>query len=233
MYPSILTKWLEAGALSIPKLLMHHYRQLSLDEQELVALLHIQTFIEEGSSFPTPDDLASRMSLASVECSKCLNGLIKKGCLALEKRSDEEGVIYEQFSLSPLWEKLAELVAREIKQLEEKHGQEEEMTLYRLFEREFSRPLSPIEGETLSMWIDQDQHTPELIKAALREAVISGKLNFRYIDRILFEWKKNGVTTLDQAKKYGEKFRTRQDNRPQDAPRTKANVIPTYNWLDQ
>ena len=40
------------------------------------------------------------------------------------------------------------------------------------------------------MWEDRDQHHPNLIQAALREAVMSGKLNFRYIDRILFEWKR-------------------------------------------
>ena len=58
------------------------------------------------------------------------------------------------------------------------------------------------------MWLDEDQHSPEIIKAALKEAVISGKLNFRYIDRILFEWKKNGIKTVEQAKEHGKKFRT-------------------------
>ena len=51
---------------------------------------------------------------------------------------------------------------------------------------------------------DQDQHHPNLIQAALREAVMSGKLNFRYIDRILFEWKKNGIKTVDQAQNQGQ-----------------------------
>ena len=50
------------------------------------------------------------------------------------------------------------------------------------------------------MWIDDDHHDPVIIKSALREAVISGKLNFRYIDRILFDWKKNGIKTIEQAK---------------------------------
>ena len=71
---------------------------------------------------------------------------------------------------------------KEIKQLQ--------VNLYTVFEKEFGRPLSPFECETLGMWEDQDQHHPNLIQAALREAVMSGKLNFRYIDRILFEWKR-------------------------------------------
>lgn len=40
------------------------------------------------------------------------------------------------------------------------------------------------------MWIDQDGQDPVIIKAALREAVMSGALSFRYIDRILIDWKK-------------------------------------------
>ena len=79
-----------------------------------------------------------------------------------------------------------------------------------MFEKEFGRALSPFECETLAMWIDQDHHDPIIIKAALRESVMSGKLNFRYIDRILFEWKKNGIQTIDQARKHSQKFRQNQ-----------------------
>ena len=61
----------------------------------------------------------------------------------------------------------------------------------------------------------QDQHHPNLIQAALREAVMSGKLNFRYIDRILFEWKKNGIKTVDQAQNQGQKFRANQQRAQQ------------------
>ncbi len=85
-----------------------------------------------------------------------------------------------------------------------------QVNLYTVFEKEFGRPLSPFECETLGMWEDQDQHHPNLIQAALREAVMSGKLNFRYIDRILFEWKKNGIKTVDQAQNQGRKFRANQ-----------------------
>ena len=91
----------------------------------------------------------------------------------------------------------------------------DESDLYTCFEKEFGRPLSPFECESLAMWMDDDHHDPIIIKAALRESVMSGKLNFRYIDRILFEWKKNGIKTIEQAKNHGRKFRQKQTpNRP-------------------
>ena len=66
----------------------------------------------------------------------------------------------------------------------------EEGEIYKLFEQEFGRLLSPMEYETIGMWFDQDKHSSALIRLALKEAVLSQKLSLRYIDRILFEWKK-------------------------------------------
>ncbi|WP_017727987.1 DnaD domain-containing protein [Halalkalibacterium ligniniphilum] len=233
MDQTILTKWVASGQLSISKLLLQHYSDLDLNEEELVVLLHIQTFIEAGDHFPTPEHLASRMTLNATACSELLGRTIKKGCLSLEKRLDDNGVSYEFFSLAPLWERLAAFIGEKEQEQKLQKQQEMEANVYRLFEQEFSRPLSPIEGETLTMWLDQDHHSPELIRAALREAVVSGKLNFRYIDRILFEWKRNGIKTLDQAKAYGEKFRAHQLRRKPEQERAKAESFPSYNWLEQ
>jgi len=121
------------------------------------------------------------------------------------------------------------------KQEKEILDQKEETDLYTTFEREFGRPLSPFECESLAMWMDDDHHDPIIIKAALREAVISGKLNFRYIDRILFEWKKNGIKTIEQAKSYGRKFRQHQNAQKtgKEEPKVSANPVPFYNWLEQ
>lgn len=115
----------------------------------------------------------------------------------------------------------------------EEQKENQEGLLYKRFEEEFCRPLSPIEAETLSMWIDQDHHSPELITAALREAVVSGKLNFRYIDRILFEWKRNGIQTIEQARVHGEKFRKYNKQPRQEAKPIKADAYPSFSWLDQ
>lgn len=79
--------------------------------------------------------------------------------------------------------------------------------LFTAFEQEFGRPLSPMECETISAWVDQDRYPDELIRFALKEAVFAGKLHFRYIDRILIEWSRNRVTNTDEAKAHTQKFR--------------------------
>jgi len=44
--------------------------------------------------------------------------------------------------------------------------------------------------------------------AGLKEAVFAGKVHFRYIDRILLEWSRNRIKTVEQAKEYAQRFRS-------------------------
>ncbi|MCL7745952.1 DnaD domain-containing protein [Halalkalibacter alkaliphilus] len=230
---NLLLKWTTQRQLSIPTLLLKHYSELGLKESELVALLHVQSCIEDGDGFPTPELLSERMTLSMNDCADMLGQLIRKGFLTLDKKWDEQGILFEYYTLEPLWVRLIQLLKGEEVDFEEQQKESEEGLLYKRFEEEFCRPLSPIEAETLGMWLDQDRHTTELITAALREAVVSGKLNFRYIDRILFEWKRNGVKTIEQARAHGEKFRKYQHSPKQEQKRANAESYPGFSWLDQ
>lgn len=84
---------------------------------------------------------------------------------------------------------------------------EENRSLFTIFEKEFGRPLSPMECETISGWVDQDNYPEELILLALKESVFAGKIHFRYIDRILLEWARNRVKNAQDVKTYTQKFR--------------------------
>ncbi|AST91597.1 DnaD domain-containing protein [Sutcliffiella cohnii] len=228
-------QFLEEGNLSIPKFLLSNYTKLGLNETEFILLLHIHSFLESGKTFPTPMEIADLMTISPSDCMETIRHLLKKGYLTISDEMDELNIKYERYSLQPLWEKMIQYMM-ERKQIEKiQHTEEEEVSLYTIFEKEFARPLSPFECESLSLWIDQDEHDTSVIKAALREAVLSGKLNFRYIDRILFEWKKNGIKTVDQAKEYSKKFRKYQLQQKKTAvghEKEQTNTVPFYNWLD-
>lgn len=225
----LLEKWFNAGSVSIPNLLLQYYKQIGINETECLLLIQIHSFINQGIQFPTPEQLSERMTLSSEECMQVIRKLIHKDVLYIEENKDlSESMYSESYSLKPLWNKLATYIVNSEQQKEKRYAEE---SIYTLFENEFARPLSPIECETIAMWMDEDNHSTELIKAALKEAVLSGKLNFRYIDRILFEWKKNGITSVEEAHAYGEKFR-RQSRRQQQEKEIKSNTsYPFYNWL--
>ncbi|QFT89364.1 DNA replication protein DnaD [Bacillus sp. THAF10] len=227
-------QFMEQGNLSIPKYLLTNYVKLGLNEKEFLLLLHVHSFVEQGIIFPTPAEIAERMTIEPTECMDILRHLLQKGYVSISDEIDEYSIKYERYSLQPLWEKMISFMMNESKHTTEQSQANQESSLYSVFEQEFGRPLSPFECETLGMWMDQDHHDPTIIKAALREAVISGKLNFRYIDRILFEWKKNGIKTINQADEYGKRFRKNQQKQAPQASQSKTrnNTVPFYNWLD-
>ncbi|WP_265605788.1 DNA replication protein DnaD [Bacillus velezensis] len=222
----------ELGISSIPNLLLTHYRQLGLNETELILLLKIKMHLEKGSYFPTPFELQSGMSISAEECTSCLRMFIQKGFLFIEECEDHNGIKFEKYSLRPLWAKLYDYMQDSQNETQERTSEREQKSLYTIFEEEFGRPLSPLECETLAIWQDQDQHDAILIKHALKEAVLSGKLSFRYIDRILFEWKKNGFKTVEQAKAHSQKFR-RVQTKQNDPQKEYTRQVPFYNWLEQ
>lgn len=64
--------------------------------------------------------------------------------------------------------------------------------VFRIFEQEFGRPLSSTEIDKLIDWL-KNAGTQFCIHA-LREAVMYRKLSFGYIDKVLSQWLKSGVT---------------------------------------
>ncbi|MCP3763167.1 DnaD domain-containing protein [Domibacillus sp. A3M-37] len=223
----MMIRWMEQGATSVPNVLLENYKRLSLNEQEMMVLLHIYSYSQKGITFPSFEELSKRMSMSASDCAGCVKKLIQKQVVAIVEGSQTG---YEFYSFEPLWNKLVSLFESEARGLSVQQAMVEEKDLYSLFEEEFGRPLSSIECETLALWIDQDGHEPPVIKAALREAVLSMKLNFRYMDRILFEWKKQGIKTVEQAREQGKKFR-----KPAGAEQVSRSehAVPFYNWLEQ
>ncbi|NIK12277.1 DnaD domain-containing protein [Alkalibacillus almallahensis] len=207
-----------ADQLSIPSQLLVDYKSLSLNETDVIVIMQIIHIQQTGTLLPTFDQIAQRMTINANEVANVLKKLRNQSLLNIEHVKDEDGQEQEWYSLSPLFSNLYEQG--------EPSSREEEGKLFQLFEQEFSRTLSPIEIDTISHWLDDDQFKPALIKAALREAVLMGKLNFRYIDRILNEWKKKGIKSAQDAKQESP-----QQNR--QAPKEKRDTSVYYNWLEE
>lgn len=211
----------------VPIKLLKNYKSLGLNEQETMVVIQLIQFIKEENEFPTPTEIANYMTISEKECAQILRKLIQKNILAIEQRENEDQIISEAYSLQPLFNKLYKETTVE--------KEEEEVvsdgTIFILFEQEFGRPLSPFEIEMINGWLDEDKIEPALIKAGLRESVLMGKLNFKYIDRILREWKKKGIHTVEQARDEGRKFHSKR-NTKQDYQPIKRDTSIYYNWLE-
>jgi DnaD/phage-associated family protein len=67
--------------------------------------------------------------------------------------------------------------------------------------------LTPIQLEIVSEWEDT-----ELTRYAIKQAVLNNKFNINYINKILYSYQKNNITTVQQAIEREEEFNDKRDN---------------------
>lgn len=203
---------IKEGTVALPYLLLKYYAKLSLTEVEAMILIHLFAFKDkENIDFPTIDELQLRMNAAPDVLIKGMQKLMKEEFIRIEEENDPiTGIHSERYNLEPT---IAKLVSCWMEEVRQQSGRPASLSraegddIFSVFEKEFARPLTPMECETISGWLDQDRHPKELIMFALKEAIFAGKVHFRYIDRILLEWSRNRVQTVEQAKEFAQKFR--------------------------
>lgn len=228
--------YLVSGNTSVPNLLLDNYKSIGVTDPELVVILHLLYFQGKNNFFPSIALLEERMSLSRDKIMETLQGLLKRGFIAIDEGLDEKtGLIYEKFNLESLYVKLLSYLDQRADQATIKENNRTKkdnfVNIFKVYEQEFGRPLSPIEIELISSWLDKDQHSSELIVYALKEAVFSNKLSFRYIDAILFDWQQKGIQTLDQVRDHIKHFR-RSTSESTVKPAVNADFQP-YNWLEE
>lgn len=207
--------------MTIPIKLITTYASLGLDEQDVMIILQIHRYLQKGTDFPTPEEISRHLTISEEQCVNKLRLLLEKNMIEIINYQNDQGKFSEAYSLEPLWQRLL---------LKEEESENEEGKLFILFEKEFGRPLSPFEIETINVWLDEEEMKPQLIIAALREAVLMGKLNFKYIDRILREWKRKGVKSIEQAKQASEPYRKGQVVKTYTPEKRDTSVY--FNWLE-
>ncbi|MCG3412246.1 DnaD domain-containing protein [Staphylococcus massiliensis] len=219
------TKFLKERPLVIHHMLLNHYNELGINEQDFVILLKLIYAYDVTNKQPSILTLQQGTTLEEREITATIQKLIQRDLLDLSVHKDDEGKFSEYMNLEGFYEKLSEIMKKDISEDHHKKKEIDFKTLFQQFEQSFSRPLSPIEIETLNQWIDVDQHGNELILQALNEAESNQKLSMKYIDRILLNWKKNNVETIEQSKQVSRAF-----NQPE--MQHKVKKIPKFDWLN-
>ncbi|GEC89927.1 MULTISPECIES: DnaD domain-containing protein [Brevibacillus] len=224
---SHILQLLQEGATSVSNLLLKMYKRMSLTDDEMMLLIHLLSFQQEGNRFPTLTELEERMSMTSRRLIQSLQKLLKEDWITIDEFIDPQtGMRHEQYNLTPLYKKLYQTWREQ--QADPRSMDPymevavsldaEPVAIYARFEQAFGRPLAPFELENIHMWTEQDGYQEELILTALREAATVGKLHIRYIDRILLEWQKQQITTVEQARLYSLNFRRQANMRDHGQP---------------
>ena len=202
---------LKTHDFTIPQLLFFKYQELNMTLEELHFIIYLMNTKDLAFN---PKKFSSDLGTSMPEVLELVNNLVNKDLLSLDLRK-EGNIRNEYLNLDKLYNKLSFLVINEEKK-------ESSTNLFDVFEKEFGRTLSPIEYELINGWLD-NEFSKELVKAALKEAVYNRVSNLRYIDKILYEWKKKGIKTPEDVENNKVQFQNRKEENSE---------VFSYDWLN-
>lgn len=234
--------WMKYGFTMVPNVLFNRFNQLNLSSDELLLVLYLLSQLNQSHSVEETTKVANQLGWSTTKLFEILNSLMDKNYLSIELVPDKYGKHSDHYSIRPFFE-----------QLDEKYFQPEEAkfdvpvetktemtmpteSIVDTFEREFGRTLTPLELETLNSWIVKDRYPADLIKLALKEAVIHQAISLKYIDKILLTWQKRNIRTANEAQREMERYQQQQQKKQSSytAPTNDSSYdrfqIPLYNW---
>ena len=161
---------------------------ISLDE-----FLLILYFINISCELNT-EDIKDKLGFDEDTVFNTFNSLINKKYIEMDVKNNHS-VIIEMIKLDPFYDRLAL----------NKKTDDNTTDIYSLFEQELGRTLSSFEYEIINKWIEKGI-SEDTIKRALKEAILNGVTNFKYIDKIIYDWSKNNVKQIKKKETLEDLF---------------------------
>lgn len=227
VYGSFTQALLFSGTASVPRYLLNHYSDLGISNLEMILIIHILSDLDTNSS-PSLDLLAQRMKMTNTEVENMIENLRERNLISVEQHwNNTEQCWYNNFNFIGLIEELAERWAiSQMRKYENEISQKDNQTdlnnesqadlklqkLVQIFEQELGRPLTGLECEHITSWLNA-HFSEELIIEALRRGVSAGIRNFRYLDSILREWEKKNLRTKAEIEIDDANFQSRQQKK--------------------
>lgn len=198
----------KSGNLVYPSALLFHFKDIFTNTDDFLVwqffYLQNTTRIDDLA----PSQIATALGKSVADVNRSISSLTSQELLDIKtiKVGDEIETIIDA---SPVLEKLDQLVTKSKEQPvhDEDQGNQFKQIVSE-FERELGRFLSPFELEDLEKTVKEDKTDIDLIREALKEAVFNGKINWKYIQAILRNWRKEGITNLYQVE---ERKRAREE----------------------
>jgi DNA replication protein len=166
------------------------------------------------------DEVSKVLGISQDSSLEAFNGLMVKGMVVLESVKDYSGKYKEIVKLDGLYDSLVDDINKDSKESEKKD-------IFKEFESELGRTMSSTELEIINGWLVSG--TPEdIILGALKEAVSNDVRNFRYIDKIIYEWEKKGFKNMEDVNAY---MTNRKESKNKEISK-KDQELSEYDWLD-
>ena len=200
------------GFTTLQNGLIAYYSKLNISDAELLLIIQLEAFSQRGESFPSNEKIAANTNLTVADVGNIIQRLIDRDYLTIEQVKDNQDKIGNRYSLNKLYDAIDQYIDQNVlikdKEREKTVSVVDDLDnnplnyLSRKVEVEFGRYLSPIEREEIAQWLSVDHYTPEVIELALREAVLSQAYSLKYIDRVLLNWQRHNLKTVDEIERF-------------------------------
>lgn len=211
-----IEKILKEKPIIIPRYLLKYYIRLGIKEEELIVLIFL---IDKGDkTVYNPEEISSPLGIDKFKVMEIINALDEKKIIEITKEKNKEGKSEEYISLDLLYKKLMGLIIDN-----KKEKPIDNTDIFTTFENEFGRPISSMECQIIKGWID-DNFSHELIMLALKEAIYNGVTSLRYIETILYNWRKKGYKTKEEVN--SAKIKARESKKEE------IKDVFFYDWLN-
>ena len=201
----------KSGNLVLPSDLLLNYNQLfsSSDDFLIWQFFYLQNTTALGEL--SPSQIAEKIGKEVTEVNQAISRLTDKGLLQY-RTIELNGEIEVMCDATLALERIDQLFEKQAPN-QVKSAQNDLKSLVETFQQELGRLLSPFEIEDLEKSLKEDGTSADLIKEALREAVLNGKPNWKYIQAILRNWRHEGIKSVAQVE---AKRQEREATNPQN-----------------
>lgn len=210
-----LINYLKEKPIIIPRVLLTNYSKLNITAEELIILIYL---MDKGNNMIYDINLfVKELSLNKRKVIELINNLVEKNVLNITINKNSDNVSEEYLNLDMLYRKITNIILD--KELPSSINNED---LFTIFEKEFGRTISPTEYEKINSWLNEDIDKA-LIVEALKEAVYNSTTSLRYIETILYSWKKKGIKTKEDVNK--ERIRYKKS-------KNEVIEVPDFDWVN-
>lgn len=223
--------YVQAGQTSLANYLLDHFREVGMTTDQLLVYLQLRRYMDRGEPLPDATVIASHLGWDKQRVYQLLHEMITQKLMVITTVTDSQGQKQDAYDFRLLTEKLSQLAVKTTQQVVKQTASNDRSAIFNKIETEFGRPLSPLEMESITQWLDEDHYRPELIQLALKEAVLSQAYSLKYMDRILLSWERKNLKTAAQVQREKERQAPRR-TQSATTPTTAIPDVPIFKLTD-
>lgn len=227
MKSSKLTEIFKNGNIVIPMYLLKNYKSMNLSLEEFVYLMYLY---HHGDNFIfDPATFSDELNIPLSDVMVLSDSLTNKGFINVTVVKNDKGYVEDIIILDGFFNKIKTFLVEESVN-DNGDSQVNKSSVYEVIEKEFGRTISSFEYEIINAWLQSD-YSDEIIIEAVKEAVFNGVSTLKYIDKILYEWNKKGIKTVEDV----EKNRKKRNNETENNKEIDSNIdldIVDWDWFE-